>query len=247
MATTASLRLDTRQFDRVLGQYLRVSERAPAEIINRKAFFIARRAVVETPKANRAQFIKKLTAQQTVAEKLLGQKVRLTKTKGVLRGKMLTQKVKGAPLAALIINARRARQGLPGLSGAKMEEAINQLLAVRSKSVAFLKSGWLPAIRILEPHVGNKTGQGAPRMDYRTAHQIGIAKGSAVPARPGWNVRATIENAASARRDKKEALIKYGQPALQRAFDFEAHSTSEEVGRRLCEEGRRLGIRITGG
>jgi hypothetical protein len=42
-----------------------------------------------------------------------------------------------------------------------MAEAVEALLAIRLKSIAFLKSGWLPAIKRLEPYAEKIGGQGA--------------------------------------------------------------------------------------
>jgi len=168
----------------------------------------------------------------------IAEKYRLTVIEDDVYGFVSPEK---APLAALIINARRGKAGEKGLWGPAMAEAINQMLAARMKSIAFLKSGWIPAIKYLEKLVKKKAG--APRMESRVA-QIGKAKGSAKVEGSGFHAKAIIENAASAKRDKKDALDKFGMPALQRAFDFETLSTwKKAIEREFREAAQAIGIK----
>lgn len=213
MADGIKLRFDHREFDRTLRKYAMISKRTIPEIINTKAFFICRRAVVETAKAS-GQNIRKFIRSDS----------------GEHIGK--------------IINARRGAKGLPGLYGAKMAEAVATVLAARLRSVAYVKSGWLPAIKNLAPLVPKKTG--APRQD-RAARQVGQEKGSAIPARPGWSVKATIVNAIGATGDRakehSEAIKKYGEPALKKAFDFETNSMKEYMESKFKQAAKESGIR----
>ena len=55
-----SFKVNSREFDSALRQYVMVSRRTIPEIVNNKAFFIARRAVVKTPKADLAAIDKTL-------------------------------------------------------------------------------------------------------------------------------------------------------------------------------------------
>ncbi len=233
-----TFRLDTREFDRSLAAYMQVTTHNTAEVINKKAFFIARRAVRETPSTTKGQIASSLG--KITRSKRKGTMLHLVaaqQTYGHLQGREAT-----APLAALIINARRGRKGEPGLEGASMTAAIASLIAARSRSRSFLKSGWLPAIKLLEPLVTDKRGE--PATSYRGAKQYGIAKGASMPARPGWKVRCIIENTVrESGKRANDALIRKGGPALQRAFDFEAASMAGEVLRRQYESARKLGIR----
>jgi hypothetical protein len=219
---------------------MQVTPHSTAEVLNKKAFFITRRAVRETPATTKGQITSALG------------KITRTKTKGTLMHlsaaretyKHLQGREAEAPLAALIINARRGRKGEPGLQGTAMTAAIASLIAARSRSPSFLKSGWLPAIKMLEPLVTDK--RGAPSGSYRGAKQYGVAKGASMPARPGWKVRCVIENTVrESGKRANDALIRKGGPALQRAFDFEAASMAGEVARRLYESARQLGIKAT--
>lgn len=199
-----SIKFKDQEFNATLKKYLTYSKRDLATAINTKAYYIARRATVETPKAD---------------------KTIIRRTTGEVLGK--------------IVNKRRGLRGEKGLYGKEMAKAVKSIMAARLKSVAFLKSGWLPSIRILEKHAERR---GIPKMD-RTAKQHGKNKGSAVPSRLGWKIAAQIINAASALKDKKYALELYGGPALRRAFAFETQSMRDYIARKLKKSAQSLGIR----
>lgn len=203
------MRLNTKEWDRTFQQYMKLSKRDLAESLNAKGFFIARRAVVETPKA-------KLSRLTWNTARILG----------------------------MIINKRRGEQGLKGLYGAEMAKEVELLYAHRRRSVAFLKSGWLPAIRLLETKVPAKYRRGAAKND-NSAKQRGKPKGKAIPAGTGWKVVTIIENAAIAKHDKKEALKQFGGPALQRAFDHEVRSMKEYIERKMKNTAQSVGIKTS--
>lgn len=200
-------KIEAREWNRTFPAYMQHTKRDLPTALNSKAFFIARRAVVETPKAKLGRMDRKTAA-------ILGR----------------------------IINKRRAERGEPGLYGEEMKKAVEILYQIRRRSVAFLKSGWLPAIRRLELAVEAKYRRGAARND-RSAAQVGQPKGKAIPARTGVRTVAIIENAAIAKHDNKDALLKYGGPALQKAFDYEVRSMKEYIERKLKETARRHAIK----
>ncbi len=201
-------RLQMSEFNRTLGAYMTYSRRDLATILNTKGFFIARRAVIETPKASNKE-IRSLYRQDG----------------GRLLGKM--------------INKRRADHGQKGLYGDQMRIAARVIVSARSRSIAFIKSGWLPAIRKLEAFAERR---GAPRQE-RGPRQYGREKGDGIPARAATFMRTTIINTASATRDHKEALVRYGLPALKKAFDFEIASMEAYIARKLMQSARSFGIR----
>lgn len=202
-------RLNTREFNRTLVRYSQVSKREWPVIINTKAFYIARRAVVETPAVSAKEvrdFIKR--------------------DDGAIIGK--------------IINKRRGKRGEKGLYGDEMAKMVATVRAARLRSRAFLKSGWLWAIKKLEPYAEKA---GAPRIRGTKPKLIGAAKGDAVPARSGWRATAKIVNTVTAAWDKREGAEKYAVPALQRAFAFETQSMKEYMERKLKKLARKEGIR----
>jgi hypothetical protein len=212
---------DQSKFDSTLEEYSKVSKRTHAEIVNTKAFYIARKAIWFTPKADSYKMKQQLGGIVTV--KAIGRKGKMVKRRQL---QLVTASQHAAPLAALIVNARRGKQGMPGLYGKEMEKAIREMLAGRAKSVGFLKSGWLEAVHVLAPLVKDKSG--ASPSDP-AARQVGRPKGDATPAQPGDNPSAEIVNLASARRDYKGALIRFGEPALQQAITDEEFSMRDYI------------------
>jgi hypothetical protein len=231
MAWPITFRVNTDEFTATLNRYRQLASRDPKKICDTKAFFIARRAVIETPKADKAQI--KDDLGRIIHRKKQPVRMSLRTVKRYTRYGLEVQ----VPLAALIINARRGRGR--GLYGSAMTEAIRAMLAARLRSIAFLKSGWLPAIRTL---VGLADTRGAPRQERGPA-QIGVAKGYAVPAQSGWRARTIIANMASTRKEDRTALYKYAEPALQRAFDAEEASMRDYIERKMRETAQAAGVR----
>ena len=234
MPAQVTFRIRTEEFDRALEQYMEYTKRALPDVLNKKALYIARGALRLTP-STPAGTIKSSLGQ--VVHRKSGVDVKTVNAGAVYPGSQNS----GAPLAALIINARRRRSGDPGLYGGDMTRAIEELIAARSRSRSFLKSGWIPAIRALQPLVKDSYGfQGA----NGRAVQVGSPKGSATPARAGLQCKAIIENSASGPHETHEALIRYGQPALQEAFENDAASMLRFVADKQFEEAKRVGIKV---
>lgn len=212
---------DQKKFDVILSNYLKHTSRSVVTAINTKAYFIARKAVWFTAKADSGKIKSSLGKIVTVQ--------RLNKKGNFVRKREL-ELVKServdAPLAALIINARLGRAKKGGFYGKRMARAIRELLSARLRSVAFIKSGWIPAIKLLAPLADKR---GVPGTDP-AAKQIGIPKGSAIPANANSaTIKAVIENNAAAKRDVKDALGKYGGRGLATAFEDEANSMLDYI------------------
>jgi hypothetical protein len=138
-----------------------------------------------------------------------------------------------------IINKRRGARGEPGLYGDAMAEAVGLVLAARLRSRAFLRSGWISAIKKLEPLAEKR---GAPRAD-RTVKQVGQAKGYAQPAVTGvWITKTIIANLAQAKWDKGAAQ-NHGMAALDRAFAFETQSMRDYIERKMKAAATKAGVR----
>jgi hypothetical protein len=89
-----SATIDRREFDRTLAIYRTYSKRAIATIVNTKAFYIARRATVETPKAKAAAVKSGLAKEVTVKETLLARRVRISKKGKVSYGVGLRRSIR---------------------------------------------------------------------------------------------------------------------------------------------------------
>lgn len=232
MASPVIVRIKNEpEFQATLKQYAKINRRTFKEITDSKALFIARGALWNTKKASK----------EGVKRELLELAYTLkTSASGRTRKYLKQSASRNAPVAALLINWKRGRRGEPGLYGDAMKKAVKNFLASRLRSIAFLKSGWIPAIRILNPLVKSKSG--AKPID-RTVKQYGKDKGTALPAREGSKPKTIIENSASAKDDKKDALFLYGEPALKRAFADETQSMLTYMADKLKGAAREAGIR----
>jgi len=194
---------DQSRFDSVLTEYVKVTSRTFAQACNTKAFYVARRALYYTPK----------TSKETIQAELR-KGVKVTTPKGLVRE---------VPLAALILNARAEEGG--GLQGGEMRKAVRKLELARLRSIAYLKSGWIPAIR----HLADKASRESPPPTDRAARQFGSNKGYAKPAVASLtSTFAQIVNSAQAKHThKKDALERIGARGLERGFQDEAASMEE--------------------
>lgn len=218
---------DQSVFDKTLKQYLQLNtSRTFPEILNSKAYFIARASTWFTAKADKLRIQTGLG--QIVTVNRLNKKGKTVRKRELI----LVKAENNAPLAALIINARRRAAGQPGLKGGEMERAIRKLIGARTRSVAFLKSGWLPAIRTLAPLADRR---GAPAQDP-AARIIGQPKGTAIPARGGLQIKSTIVNLAFGNRadsESKARAMRVAERGLQRAFDNEVASMNQYFERKM--------------
>lgn len=201
------------EFNSVLKRYLLFTSRDLATTLNTKGYYIARRATVETEKADRGKitsFIRQDTGR----------------------------------IAGMMINKRRRERGEKGLYGEDMKEAVAMVRSARLRSVSFLKSGWIPAIKRLQP-LAARIGGSVPRQD-RGAKQIGAAKGAGMPANPGMRAVCRILNEASGKHTTMEGLahaVTVGEIGLAKAFDFETQSMKDYLFRKMGISASLLGIR----
>jgi len=217
---------DQSKFDAALDEYLKVTDRTVTEVLNTKAYYIARKALWFTKRADSGSIAKELGNLVSVTS--ISTRGRLTTRKTL---NLVGADQHDAPLAALIVNKRLGKGH--GLYGAAMEKAIRNLLASRMRSIAFLKSGWLPAIRVLSLYAKDKSNDSIPAGN-EGARIYGREKGAAYPAVEGTSsIVATIINSAIAAHDKKDALQLFGSKALQTAFDDEAADMESYMARKL--------------
>jgi hypothetical protein len=208
---------DQTRFDVVLAEELTHTKRTYVEALNQHAYYIARKALWHTHKADRATIESQLTAQPRYAQGL-------------------------DTLAEAILMARYNAQGGWPTSGAEFESAARKLIAARVRSIAFLKSGWIPAIRILETFVTSKSG--AAPID-RDAKVYGAEKGSAYPAVDGEQMVARIVNEAVAKGDEGgKALLKWGGEGLDTAFYDEIQRMLDYIERKVREQFEKANERL---
>jgi hypothetical protein len=219
-----------REFNRALSDYMKVSRRSMQEILNNKAYYTAVGAVNLTHKADKEHIARDLGKPITIQYTTKRGKVRRKRTVSFTNA---NRTAKGAPLVALIINARRGRKGKPGLQGAAMTKAIRALLGGRSRSVNFLRASWLPAVKQLSSLV-KKSG---PRPD-NSVQQRGKPKGGCQPATiTGNTVKASIWSSITKNAPVVRQVLEHG---LSKALRQEAASMMDYVRRKLAEDTRKF-------
>jgi hypothetical protein len=119
------VKIDTREFNAALREYIKFSKRSLAEIVNKRAVNICFRAIRHTPAARRPRINRDLRQKSRVAPK--------------------------AQLGPILVNYNRGRAGKKGLQGKDMAAAVEKMRLARHASVGFVKSGWFGAIRDLQP------------------------------------------------------------------------------------------------
>lgn len=212
-----------RVFNETLRRYLPKTSRTLPDALNTKSFFIGRRSVIETPRADKSE--------------ILALRERAVIGTGTRNGKAITiRESVSQTRAARIIQARQAKEGKDPLKGRELSEEVRKFLGARLRSRAYLASGWLPGIRIMEMAVDPKYRRGAPRND-RTAAVSGRPKGGATPARPGFRCTAIIENSIGIQglrhSTQTAARDKYAAPALGRSFAYETQSINDYIAARM--------------
>lgn len=212
-------KVETAHFVKTFGEYIKVTHRSFVDSVNNKLFMIARKASWFTRKTDKKHIARDLGKITFLREKNYNRLYRHTLKKG-------TQNTK-APLAALIANKRLGVKKEKGLYGSAMRQAIQQLITARNVSIAYIKSGWLPAIQTLAKVATIKARNAR---DDKDAQRIGREKGRAVAAINGDVISGLIENEAWAKRDKGQAaFLRYGNQGLQHAIDSEWKDTAAQI------------------
>lgn len=251
MITPAIIAVDTRGLDRGIALARKWNKRAPAEAVNTAALYVASDAMKRTPAVPLATIDAQLDVIKTP---VIGKRGKPLKNKSRFTDMGGSSKFAGVPLAALIIQSRSLSKspdyegrvdrynaltnfryatahspffGKSRESGRQaMADAIHKLIARRHSSVAFIKSGWVAAIKTLSKFARIRGTTGVREGSDR-AGDLGFA----IPARPELQCQAQIENDVGERGVQAEsfraALIKYGEGPLQQAVDDEGKKQLE--------------------
>lgn len=134
--------------------------------------------------------------------------------------------------AARIINKRRRDAGKEMLFGKEMDSAARRMVGARLRSVAFIKSGWIPAFSQLSRLVGR-----AIRLKP-DGKVVGVDKGWAQPAPKGTEVAV-----ASAFNNAKGAG-RVGIAALQASVNYVAADMIRWATDELRKGAREAGFRV---
>jgi hypothetical protein len=218
---------DQSEFDRALLSYLRVVPHSLAEVLNKKALYLARGALRLTPKASRAE----IEALGIVAYQIAG------KTGRRLKRVKAIYNVTDSRARRILISIWRKRGELAGKTEEDIQGGVKKFLAARLRSIAFLSAGWIPAIRAM----ARKTGEAADTAGVRA---FGRPKGRGTPASDGWDPVAVIENSVRPRESPGAArAAEWMRGALEKAFAQELASMQEFILKRLQRDADRVNAR----
>ncbi len=226
MTLSSTYRWDQSRFDAALRQKLEAckTEKVPAAI-NKTGFFVSLKAMKETPKKTPFEIEAAVSKTMPVVNNR-GENVEIP-ILWVIAAKSVgktwpEQRMKLGEKRKRAVNVLMAYR-------AALRKKAKTILGSRKRAAAFLASGWLGVIKTLGMKV---RGVSAPQsiFQYKTLVKTrGVTKGKATPAVAGLTPTCTIENSAQAKSDKKNGLVRFGGPALQRAMDSEAQSIIDHL------------------
>jgi hypothetical protein len=169
---SVEITLNWEAFERSAERLLEHSSRTMPEFINGQGLAVASRAIKHTEKANADQIAAMLGQ--------VGTKVVRSRKTGKLRKGARVYSAEENTFAARIINKRRHDAGQKPLSGPFLADAVRKMINARVRSVSFIKSGWVWAVRELSKAVGYRPKGATGAGDATRAK--GAAKGYAKPA-----------------------------------------------------------------
>ena len=146
-------------------------------------------------------------------------------------------------LAEAIIISRLEKSGrLHNFNHNQIKDLALKMIGSRRRSVGFLEAGWVESISVFAKKLGKpfRAGTGLKAFSAASIKRIGAGVAASDLT---WRPLARIENRADSTRDHKNALIKYGQPALQQAFNNEVASMKKYLADRMAKQARLQGIR----
>lgn len=224
-------RTSQAEFNATLRRYLKYNRRTLPESLNEKGYFIAKEAIYQTHKADHERIKKELGAEMSP---IIGKRGKATKKK-----KLALLEKYWAQLSVLIIIARlrKAKKQIP--SASELKEMALKMVRSRIISVGFIRSGWLSALRKLARF--SKYGE----IKFELPKKTGVFKGGASPATSsqGNLAKCVIWNSAGGEKKHKNALIRYGQPALELAVTLETKSMKDYIEKKLRESAQKAGIK----
>lgn len=185
--SAVSLKIDMREFNKVLPKYLEHNRRSLQEIVNFKLKAIAFDAI-DTTKAARADKIREAlgqTATRIAYRRGAGRERKLLKTPKPVFGR-------DARGAYAIVTAWAKKRGVtlprPGL-----RSFVERQRGRRISGVGFIKSGWIPAAEKMKRVASAK---GYARRPLARPKKYGKNKGGAIPAPVGAKTWGAIWNKA---------------------------------------------------
>lgn len=203
MAGIVTAKVDVTAFNAIFKQYLKFSRRELADSLNAKMYYITCNATNTTHKVEK----------QTIEADL----------------RKPSKVNPNVPLAAILVNAERARKGKKGLWGAKMAKAMETLINVKKRAATFVASSWISAIKDLAPYVRQKAGY---RKNALTKIR-GKSRGGAMPARDPNKAVQKVTSWVDIKQDIGQRGTSVLTEGMQQAFNREAKSMIEYINKKL--------------
>ena len=241
-----AFRLDTREFDAAIAEYIQTTRRDICDIVNQRAYNVAVRAFDLTPPSGSAGkmgiagaptiYAEKQKIKAELYRKLADSLIR-PKTgpnKGKLKQGRHKIRAKNFTFGVLIYQARRGRYGQPGLYGAEMEARSTGMIEARVRGVGYLKAVWLPILRGLHNIVRFKVWP-KQRMDELARWPGSVGWGSVQPAQPGDNVFVLLRTSLRVRTSQDSKIGPLQQMVMQQAIDEEGAEMHRHVQEKLQE------------
>lgn len=225
---TPTVIINLPEFNRLLQQCAENSSRTYPEVANGQSLAFASRAIRATEKASANEIAVELG--QIATQRRVSKKTGRVSFRRIFR-------TDTSSLAHIIVNWRRRKQGQNAIWGDELDEKAKRLIGARLRAVAFIKSGWIYAIRTLSRAVGygdrrDRIGRG------ETARMSGQPKGFARPARTAISslVVCEIGNTALISHDGRNPLPvaeRGAQRAMQETIADMRRHMEQKLGRVL--------------
>lgn len=227
----ATLIIDTSQLSAALREYKKVSRSTLADILNRKACFILRKAIALTPRASRAAI--------SLIFNVVGS--RLSRSKSTGKFKKAGNLYGKSRLAIDIVQAKRFQKGEPPLTQTEASAEGRRLIANRLRGIGSLAAGWSRSYRTFL-NATREAGAtlGLPRV--RRPGQARIARPTTDPeAVFEYDLVTTVHHAGGSSGPRE--IDPRVASALQEAINIETAGMNEEIARRLQEAARPFNAR----
>lgn len=225
------------QFNALLPRYAELSRGVMADVLNRKALYIARGAMERTKRASRAQIEKLGLVTKSVRQR--------TTSKGKIRNvrsfDFQTETAIANYAGALKRVGKSPRQFQ---DRAALAKAARRWIARKLTSIGFIASGWIRPIRKLQtlvPSSGFST--------FTDARQYGKPKGYATAAKKSdANPFAIIANTATHNRYGEpipQSVVDMMWKAVQGSISAEMVSTQSYIRRKMREAASQAGFKTS--
>lgn len=206
-----TMKLDTREFDKTMKEYVKWTTRQPAEIVNAKLYFIALNAMNETKTTN-AQIIRSSLNSPS-------------------------RKYPNRSIGEILTYIQLRKKGKFPRKSATLTQKVEKFIKRRVGHIQFLRSGWIPAMKKL--NYWNKRGditfvrKNAPKMP-KGIKQFGVNKGDVVPARQN-SIRAvgTIYNFIGEGKQDSKTVHGLLVDGLQKAINREVREMKNHINQKF--------------